>query len=105
LARSGVPGFLISFAVLIAALLLAFTVDSYPINLSDFFAVIVGRLTGRAADVPRAVENVIWHVRRPRQRSNARRSSAAARRPADRVSPDPEGAHAGALGCQWPHLF
>lgn len=64
--RTAAPGLLIAFAVLIAGLLLAFTVGRYPIGLSDLLSVIVAKLTGRAADVPAAVENVIWQVRGPR---------------------------------------
>ena len=66
MARSSIPGFLISFAVLLAALLLAFTVGRYPINPNDLFGVIAGKLTGHAPNVPPAVENVIWQVRGPR---------------------------------------
>src|SRR5215475_9995043 len=66
MARSSIPGFLISFAVLLAALLLAFTVGRYPINLGDLLGVIAGKLTGHAPNVPPAVENVIWQVRGPR---------------------------------------
>ena len=40
--RSAAPGLLIAFAVLIAGLLLAFTVGRYPIGLSDLFHVIAG---------------------------------------------------------------
>jgi iron complex transport system permease protein len=57
---------LIALAVLIAGLLLAFTVGRYPIGLSDLLNVIVAKLPGRAPDVPAAVENVIWQVRGPR---------------------------------------
>src|SRR6185436_5790120 len=64
--RTAAPGLLIAFAVLIAGLLLAFTVGRYPIGLSDLLQVIAAKLTGRAADVPAAVENVIWQVRGPR---------------------------------------
>ena len=66
MARSSAPGFLISFLVLIAGLLLAFTVGRYPVNLSDLFAVISAKLTGHTPNVPAAVENVIWQVRGPR---------------------------------------
>jgi iron complex transport system permease protein len=66
MARSSIPGFLFSFAALLAALLLAFTVGRYPINLGDLFGVIAGKLTGHAPNVPPAVENVIWQVRGPR---------------------------------------
>jgi iron complex transport system permease protein len=64
--RAAAPGLLIAFAVLIAGLLLAFTVGRYPIGLSDLLHVIAAKLTGGAADVPAAVENVIWQVRGPR---------------------------------------
>ena len=64
--RSSAPGFLVSFLVLIAGLLLAFTVGRYPVNLSDLLAVISAKLTGHAPNVPPAVENVIWQVRGPR---------------------------------------
>src|SRR6185436_8690274 len=64
--RTAAPGLLIAFAVLIAGLLLAFTVGRYPIGLSDLLHVIAAKLTGRVADVPAAVENVIWQVRGPR---------------------------------------
>ena len=66
MSRSAAPGLLIAFAVLVAGLLLAFTVGRYPIGLADLLNVIGAKLTGRAADVPAAVENVIWQVRGPR---------------------------------------
>ena len=66
MARSSAPGFLISFLILIAGLLLAFTVGRYPVGLSDLFAVISAKLTGHTPHVPPAVENVIWQVRGPR---------------------------------------
>jgi len=66
MARSSIPGFLISLAILIAALLLALTVGRYPVSLSELFGVIAGKLTGHASNIPPAVENVIWQVRGPR---------------------------------------
>ena len=45
--RSAAPGLLIAFAVLIAGLLLAFTVGRYPVGLSDLFELLSARLTGR----------------------------------------------------------
>ena len=57
---------LIAFAVLVAGLLLAFTVGRYPVSLGDLFSVVVAKLTGRASDVPAAVQNVILLVRGPR---------------------------------------
>src|SRR3982750_974687 len=64
--RTAAPGLLIAFAVLVAGLLLAFTVRRYPVRLADLLSVILAKLTGRAAEVPAAVENVIWQVRGPR---------------------------------------
>jgi len=59
-------GLLIAFAVLIAGLLLAFTVGRYPVGLGDLFALVTAKLTGRTPDLPVAVQNVIWLVRGPR---------------------------------------
>src|SRR5215475_3403200 len=66
MARSSAPGLLISFLVLLAGLLLAFTVGRYPVSIGDLLVVIAAKLTGHAPNVPAAVENVIWHVRGPR---------------------------------------
>jgi iron complex transport system permease protein len=64
--RSSAPGLLIAFAVLVAGLLLAFTVGRYPISLGDLYSVIAAKLTGGTSDVPAAVANVIWQIRGPR---------------------------------------
>ncbi len=64
--RSSAPGLLVAFAVLVAGLLLSFTVGRYPVSLGDLFHVVVAKLGGGAAGVPPAVENVIWEVRGPR---------------------------------------
>jgi iron complex transport system permease protein len=64
--RSATPGLLIAFAVLIAGLLLAFTVGRYPVGLADLYELIAAKLTGRAANIPAAMENVILQVRGPR---------------------------------------
>jgi iron complex transport system permease protein len=64
--RSATPGLLIALAVLLGGLLLAFTVGRYPVGLGDLLHVLAAKLTGRAPDVPAAVENVIWQVRGPR---------------------------------------
>ena len=60
------PSLLIAFVFLLAGLLLAFIVGRYPVGLGDVLNVVAAKLTGRAADVPAAVENVIWQVRGPR---------------------------------------
>jgi len=66
MARSSAPGFLIAFAVLIAALLLAFTVGRYPAGLGDLFALIAAKLTGGTAHVAPAAVDVLLQVRGPR---------------------------------------
>lgn len=60
------PGLLIALAVLIVALLLAFTLGRYPVALSDLFKVMAAKITGHPSDVPAAAVNVIWQVRGPR---------------------------------------
>jgi iron complex transport system permease protein len=64
--RSAAPGLLIALAVLIAGLLLAFTVGRYPVGVADLIHVILAKISGARADVPTAVENVILQVRGPR---------------------------------------
>lgn len=59
-------GLLIAFAILLAGLLLAFTVGRYPVSLGDLFHLVTAKLTGRTSDVSAAVQNVIWLVRGPR---------------------------------------
>src|SRR5262249_12298467 len=66
MARSSAPGLLISFLVLIAGLLLAFTAGRFTVSLGDLFAVIAAKLTGQSANVAPAIETVIWQVRGPR---------------------------------------
>lgn len=65
-ARAAVPGFIVAIAVLIAGLLLAFTIGRYPVGLGDLFSVLGAKLFGIRADVSPAVESVIWQVRGPR---------------------------------------
>ncbi len=57
---------MIAVAVLIAALVLAFTVGRYPAGLGDLFDVIVAKLTGGTAHVPAAAVDVLLQVRGPR---------------------------------------
>jgi iron complex transport system permease protein len=61
-----VPSLLIAFLFLLAGLLLAFVVGRYPVSLGDVLDVVAAKIAGRAADVPPAVESVIWQVRGPR---------------------------------------
>ncbi|MGB2595396.1 MAG: iron ABC transporter permease [Pseudolabrys sp.] len=64
--RSALPGLAIATAVLIAGLLLAFTVGRYPVSLADLLTVLLAKVTGQTADVPTAVESVVLQVRGPR---------------------------------------
>jgi iron complex transport system permease protein len=60
MARSALPGLGIALAVLIAGLLLAFSVGRYPVSVGDLLAALTGQT------VPQAVESVIFQVRGPR---------------------------------------
>ena len=60
MARSGASGLLISLLVLVAGLLLAFTVGRFPIGIGDLFSVLFAKLTGQPSNVAPAVETVIW---------------------------------------------
>jgi iron complex transport system permease protein len=64
--RSAVPGLAIALGVLLAGLLLAFTVGRYPIGLGDLAQVLFAKASGQRADVAPAVESVILQVRGPR---------------------------------------
>ena len=64
--RSAVPGLAIATAVLIAGLLLAFTVGRYPVSLGELASVLFSKITAHRADVSPAVESVIMQVRGPR---------------------------------------
>lgn len=64
--RSSVPGLLIALSVLVAGLLLAFTVGRYPVSISDLFHLVVAKLSGRPSAVSPAVQNVVFLVRGPR---------------------------------------
>jgi iron complex transport system permease protein len=66
LTRSALPGLAIATAVLIAGLLLAFTVGRYPVSLAELVNVLFSKITGQRADVSQAVESVILQVRGPR---------------------------------------
>ena len=64
--RSAVPGLAIATAVLIAGLLLAFTVGRYPVSLAELANVLFSKITAHRPDVSPAVESVIMQVRGPR---------------------------------------
>jgi len=64
--RSAAAGLAIAFGALIAGLLVAFSLGRYPVSIADVFEVVLARLSGRASEVPAAVENVIWQIRGPR---------------------------------------
>ena len=52
MARSSIPGLLISLIVLLAGLLFAFTVGRYPVGISDLFSVMLAKLSGHPSNVP-----------------------------------------------------
>jgi iron complex transport system permease protein len=64
--RSALPGLSIALGVLAAGLVIAFTVGRYPVSVAELIDVLAAQLTGRPAQVPPAVENVILLVRGPR---------------------------------------
>jgi len=66
MARSSAPGLLIACAVLIGALLLAFSLGRYPVGLGDLFEIITAKIVGHPSDVPAAAVNVLFQVRGPR---------------------------------------
>jgi len=66
LTRSAAPGLIIAIAVLIAGLLLAFTVGRYPVSLGDIVSVLLAKIAGHHSDISPAVESVILQVRGPR---------------------------------------
>jgi iron complex transport system permease protein len=66
MARSGTSGLLIAIAVLVAGLLVAFAVGRFPVSPGELFDLAAAKLTGRAAEVPETVSNVIWQIRGPR---------------------------------------
>jgi len=64
--RSPLPGLAIASAVLIAGLVLAFTIGRYPVSLGELAQVLWAKASGAQAQVPDAVQNVILQVRGPR---------------------------------------
>jgi iron complex transport system permease protein len=64
--RSALPGLAIATAVLIAGLLLAFTVGRYPVSLGDLAHVLFAKTAGQETHVAPAIESVILQVRGPR---------------------------------------
>src|SRR5262245_19942297 len=61
-----VPGLLIALGVLVAGLIVAFTIRRYPVSLGELIDVLWSRLTGRPTTASPAVENVVLLVRGPR---------------------------------------
>jgi iron complex transport system permease protein len=66
LTRSALPGLAIATGVLIAGLLLAFTIGRYPVSLAELGHVLFAKISGHRPDVSPAVESVILQVRGPR---------------------------------------
>jgi len=83
--RSSGTGLLIAFTVLIAALLLAFTLGRYPISVGDLIHLFVAKLTGSASEEPIAAVNVITQIRGPRVLAAALIGAARRRRYAPKI--------------------
>ena len=66
MSRSALPGLAIAILVLIAGVLLAFTVGRYPVSLAELGHVLLAKASGMQPDVPTAVQSVILQVRGPR---------------------------------------
>src|SRR3954454_10525667 len=64
--RGFLPGLIIALGVLALGLGVAFTVGRYPVGLGDLFSVLIAKVTGSRADVPAAIESVVFQVRGPR---------------------------------------
>jgi iron complex transport system permease protein len=64
--RSPLPGLTIALIVLVAGLVVAFTIGRYPVSLAELLDVLWSRALGRAPRAPAAVENVVLLVRGPR---------------------------------------
>jgi iron complex transport system permease protein len=66
MSRSSAAGISIALAVLLLALLGAFTVGRYPVGLGDLFSVIGAKITGHGSAAPPAAADVILQIRGPR---------------------------------------
>jgi len=64
--RTAFHGFMIAVGVLVAGLLLAFTVGRYPVGLAELANVLFSKAMGYKSDVAPAVQSVILQVRGPR---------------------------------------
>ena len=64
--HSALPGLTIALIVLVAGLVVAFTIGRYPVSLAELLDVLWSRALGRAPSTPAAVENVVLLVRGPR---------------------------------------
>jgi iron complex transport system permease protein len=64
--HSALPGLTIALIVLVAGLVVAFTIGRYPVSLAELLDVLWSRALGRAPSAPGAVENVVLLVRGPR---------------------------------------
>lgn len=63
---SGRLGFTLALALLIACILIAFSLGRYPISAADLGQALVARLSGQPSGLPAAVEAVIFQIRGPR---------------------------------------
>jgi iron complex transport system permease protein len=63
---STASGIAIAAAILLAGIVIAFTVGRFPVSLIDLGRIFLAKLTGDAAGLPPATETVIWQIRGPR---------------------------------------
>lgn len=61
-----VLGYAAALAVLLAGVVLAFTVGRYPVSFADLLTVIWAKTTGQPSGLPPAIESVLLQVRGPR---------------------------------------
>jgi iron complex transport system permease protein len=64
--RSPLPGFALACLVLIAGVLVAFTVGRYPVSLAELVQVLAAKATGTTPQLPAALVSVVLDVRGPR---------------------------------------
>ncbi|MCL1861340.1 MAG: iron ABC transporter permease [Proteobacteria bacterium] len=61
-----VPAYLFALLGIVAIFMAAFAFGKYPISIVDLLRSIFARLTGADAELPEAIEIVIWNIRLPR---------------------------------------
>jgi iron complex transport system permease protein len=64
--RSAALGFFVALGVVLAGMVLAFTIGRFPVSLADLVDVLAASVMGRPSGAPPAVETVILQIRGPR---------------------------------------